>query len=214
MWKLIIIFSALPFVVAGFAANALGLRILLKPATISMELDVFIHKLLLCMQREDIQVVYEKRQLWPKLSVDKLYLPESYRASKRVSHAGLAAQRLGVVLLGEQQPDPVRWRERMLKLGYTLPVFALLVVSFGFLVGKLPTTILLAVIAATLGFVSVMLGLSMGVDREAAYLMVTRLEKLRVLPRLSEEEAVVEAIKAAPWASLMPGAFLKLTLKD
>lgn len=214
MLKLVMILSALPFVAAGFAANAFGFRVLLRPDTISLEVDTLIRKLLARIRRDDIEIVYHKKQLWPNLSSGKLHLPESFKKSKKASHAGRALQLLGVLLLGEQQPEPVRWREKMLKLGYTLPVFTLLVIAFAFLVGKMPSAVLFTIASASLGCTSVMLGLSMGVDRESAHLMVDHLEKLRVLPRLSEEELVVTAIKATPWAALMPGVFLKLTLKD
>lgn len=214
MLKLVMIVSALPFVAAGFAANAFGFRVLLRPDKVSLEVDVLMRKLLAQMQREDIEIIYQKKQLWPNLSSGKLHLPASFKKSKKASHVGRALQLLGVILLGEQQPEPVIWREKMLKLGYTLPVFTLLVIAFAFLVGKMPSAVLFTIASASLGFTSVMLGLSMGVDKEAAHLMVDRVEKLRVLPRLSEEELVVAAIKASPWAALMPGVFLKLTLKD
>ncbi|GAA4585637.1 hypothetical protein GCM10023107_01310 [Actinoplanes octamycinicus] len=102
----------------------------------------------------------------------------------------------------------------MLKLGHTAPHFIILIISFSCLLGKLPLIIGICLLAFSLGLSTVMLWLSMSVEKEAAHLMVSRIEKSRPLPRLTEEEALVSSVQAVPWARLIPGTFLKLVLKD
>lgn len=213
MWRLLIISTLIPFILCGACANLMGLRVLAGCEKLNIDVETLLRKILRQMSRKDIKIQFSKKLSWQNNDEKVVKLPIRYRESRNASDAAQAAISLAMLLLHEKHPSLVRWRMNTIKLGYILPSFSLLIVLFSFIIGKLPAVILLVIIAVVLGFCSVMLWLSMGVEKEAAHLMVSRIEKLRVLSSLRDEESLVTAIKATPWVSLIPGALLKLIAK-
>lgn len=214
MWRFAILITIAPFIVGGIFANIFGLRVLNRSAQLSLTTDEILSKLLRSLDRQDIKVEYSKKAFWDAHMHKSLELPNVYKGSKKASHVANALNHLGVLLLNERHPAPVQWRMKAIKTGYVLPVFVLLITVFSSVVGKLPAMISIAAITASLGACTISLWLSMGVAKEAAHQMASRVEKMRILARLSEEEELVSAIKAGPWASLIPGALFKLIPKN
>lgn len=206
--------SLAPFIVSGIFANILGLRYLLVDRKVSLSVRVYLEKILACSDCGEIEISFIGKRGQLDCGKKRLTLPASYEDSKDAQHHARASIDLGLLLLREQHPAPVDWRLKMVKLGNLLPLFTIMVVIFSCLLGKLLPTIGVAAITFSLGLSSVLLWLSIAVEKEAAHLMVDRVEKLRIIPRLSEEEALVTSIRAVPWARLIPGALLKLILKD
>lgn len=214
MWRFAILISIAPFVVGGIMANIFGLRILNRKSYLSLTVDQILQKILTNINRQDIKLEYTKKTLWDIKVSTPLNLPASFKDSKKASHAASALNHLGMYLLSEKHQATVQWRLKAIKAGYLLPIFVLLITVFSSIVGKLPAMISIAVVSASLGFCTASLWFSLGVAKEAAHQMASRVEKMRILARLSEEEELVSAIKACPWASLIPGALFKLIPKD
>lgn len=215
MWRIIILVSILPFLVSGFFANWFGLRRFHKAGTLNRSVSQNVANLLEKMNRKDMVVSYGRSfMLGSQNSANSITIPSRYKSSYKVKDLGLVLTQLGMVLLSEKHPSPIAWRRSTVKTGYILPAFTLMIVLFSCIIGKLPALIGLAALSASLGISSVLLWLSLAVEKEAAHLMVDRVESLRLFSKLEEEERVVSAIQATPWVSLVPGALLKLMLKD
>ncbi|MFC4994523.1 hypothetical protein [Rubritalea tangerina] len=213
MWKLVILLALAPFVGACICANLFGLKALTQPSKLSCDVDTLLNKILSVMDRTNISIHYVKRQTWPRVNQHTIELPQQYRNSKSSIHHARACLTLSYTLLYQEHQEAIDWRLKTIKTGYLLPLFTLLIVAFSFLIGKLPGIIMIASLTLSLGITSCLLWWSLRVERDAAHHMASRIEKLRVLPRLREEEALTETLKALPWASLIPGVFLKLTTK-
>ena len=214
MWRLLILVSLAPFIAGGLFANIFGLRHLVGDQKISLSVKVFLDKFLATTGREDITIQYKGKRGAINCPGRTLTLPASYETSYHTAHHARASLDLGMLLLHENHSGPIEFRLKMLKLGHLAPLFMTLIVSFSCLLGKLPPIIGISLFAFSLGLSAVMLWLSMPVEKEAAHLMVSRFEKLRLVPRLSEEESLVCSIRAVPWSRLIPGVLLKLVLKD
>ena len=214
MWRLIIIITLAPFLIGGALAHLLGIRVWTANADLSESVDNILNRTLARLNRNDIKLIYGKASPWMSHSNGTIRLPKKYMDSKKSSHVARAMIQLGVHLLHEKHAATVEWRLKTIKVGYVLPAFALLIVTFSFVIGKLPAMIVMATLIGTLGFCSFLLWLSLGVEKEVAHLMVSRIEKLRLMPRLCDEESLVSSILAAPWVSLIPGALLKFIVRD
>lgn len=214
MWRFIILASVLPFILGFIGANLFGLSILKQKNKLSRTTEQLINQFLLILGREDIVVEFVKSPLWAHKLDGKLRIPAKHQHSNRASHTARALVSLGMLLLHEKQPAPISWRLKVIRLGNTLPVFILLITIFGFIVAKIPMLMALAIVSSSLSLCVVMLWLSLSIEKEAALLMVSRVEKLRILPRLREEEDLVEALRATPWVSMIPGTILRFMLRD
>lgn len=209
MWRLLLIGSIAPFLIACLASNLIGAAAHNKKLELNKTVSSLLNHLLQVMGEDDIEVVYVKRPLWTFTPDEILRIPAKLENSCKASDVAHAFTLLGFVLLFRKQPAPIQWRLKMVRLGNVLPLFALLIGVFTFLLAKIPLAAALAALFGSLSLCSVFLWLSISVEKEAAQLMINRVEALRILPRLSEEEKLVAAIKATPWLSLIPGAILK-----
>lgn len=208
MWRLIFLISAIPLIAGGAAAQLLGFRVLRRNFETHLDVDSFLAKLKQAANCDDIKIVYSSK-LWLDSSGAKdgqVVLHQKLKEKKDANSLALAAIQFGLCLLRVEHKATVEWRQKMVKSGYVLPVFVMMVGLFTSLVGKMPAKIALAAIAASFGFVTTMLWLSMPVEKEAASLVIQFIEKHRLFSRIHEEEAVVNAIKATCWASLLPGS--------
>lgn len=179
-------------------------------------IDDLLRALLAKLNRGDIKILYRKTFWWgsSKLTAKELQLPSHYQNSRNVDQHARALIRLSMLLSAENHPQAIQWRMNMVKLGYVIPLFAAVAAIFCTLVGKMPILISLSIISASLGGCTVMLWLSLAVEKQAAEQMADTIEKLRLLPRLREEEALIETMSALPWVTLIPGTLLKIVVKD
>ncbi|MEO1856663.1 MAG: hypothetical protein ABGY95_04770 [Rubritalea sp.] len=213
MWRIFIITSLVPFLAGGVLAHLFGTRVWSTSADLSESVASILSRLLTRLDRDDIKVSFSKVSPWLSCNDGSIYLPKTYLESKSSAHAARAMIQLGMYLLHEKHSSTVDWRLKAIKTGYILPVFVLLVVSFAFIVAKLPAIVVMASLAGSLGLSSILLWLSLAVEKEAAHLMVSRIEKLRLMRRLRDEESLVSSTLAAPWVSLIPGVLLKFIVR-
>ena len=214
MWRLFIITTLAPFLAGGALAHLFGVRVWATNPDLSESVGSILSRLLTRLDRGDIKLSYGKVSPWMNHSEDSIRLPKSYLESKKSSHAARAMVQIGIYLLHEKHAPTVDWRLKAIKTGYILPVFVLLIVAFSFIAAKLPALIVVAALAGSLGLCSTLLWLSLAVEKEAAHLMVSRIEKLRLMRRLRDEESLVSSTLAAPWVSLIPGVLLKFIVRD
>lgn len=159
-------------------------------------------------QSAPLDIVYSDK-LWAgssSIKGNQITISKKIKDNKDANSLARSAIIYGLFLLRENHESTVAWRQKMVKSGYVLPVFVMMVALFTSLVGKLPFKIALAAIAAAFGFTTTMLWFSMPVEKEAGNVVIDLIEKQRLFPRLREEEAVINAIKATCWTSLMPGS--------
>jgi len=213
MWRILIISTLAPFLAGGALAHIFGVRVWATNPELSESVGSIVSRLLARLDRGDIKLSYGKVSPWLNHTEGSIRFPKSYLESKKSSHAARAMIQIGLYLLHEKHATTVDWRLKAIKTGYILPVFVLLIAAFSFVVAKLPAIIAIASIAGSLGISSILLWLSLAVEKEAAHLMVSRIEKLRLMPRLRDEESLVSSTVAAPWVSLIPGVLLKLIVR-
>jgi hypothetical protein len=213
MWRILIISTLVPFLAGGALAHIFGVRVWATNPDLSESVGSILSRLLARLDRADIKLSYGKVSPWVNHTEGSIHFPQSYLESKKSSHAARAMIQIGMYLLHEKHAATVDWRLKAIKTGYILPVFVLLIVAFSFVVAKLPAIIAVASIAGSLGISSILLWLSLAVEKEAAHLMVSRIEKLRLMPRLRDEESLVSSTIAAPWVSLIPGVLLKFIVR-
>lgn len=214
MWRFIILIAIAPILLGSILANLFGFSVLAGTRKLSHSVESLTVRLLKVIDREDIAVEFVKSPVWSHKHDRVLRISSKYQHSEKPAHVARVLIDLGLLLLHEKQPQAVEWRSRMVKLGYLLPVFTLLFAVFTFILAKIIPVVAVSVILGSLSLCSVMLWLSLSIEKEAAQLMVSHVEKLRILPRLSEEEDLVSALRATPWVSLIPGAILKFIQKN
>ncbi|SHJ33222.1 Putative neutral zinc metallopeptidase [Rubritalea squalenifaciens DSM 18772] len=212
MWRLIILVSAIPFIAGGLAAHLLGVRFLKRSMQTHLDVETLMKKLLLLSGHADDVVQYSTKY-WSaasNLNEKQFVLDEKIRTNRDVNSLAHAAIQFGLYSLQREHSATIQWRVKVVKSGYLLPTFVILIALFTSLVGKLPVKIALAAVAASFGFITVMLWLSMPVEREAGKYAAELIEEHRLFARIREEEAVVRAIHATVWTSLIPGVLRKL----
>ena len=214
MWRFIILVSIVPILLGCVLANLFGISVLAGKRKLSHSVESLVLRLLKVMGREDISLEFVKSPLWSHRHDGILRISSKHQHSDNAAHVARALIDLGLLLLHEKQPQAVDWRSKMVKLGSLLPVFTLLFAIFTFMLAKIPAAVAVAVLVGSLSLCTVMLWLSLSIEKEASILMVSYIEKLRILPRLSEEEDLVGALHAMPWVSLIPGVILKFILRN
>ena len=139
-----------------------------------------------------------------------LRLPTEVAQGKSAYAHGQAAMRVGLYLLSLQNPKALGRRRWALRFGHVFPIFTCMVVALAVFV-RMPVGWALAVGLSSLAIASCAQILTVNVERQAAELACVVLEKKRILPRLSDEEAVVAATRAWSWFGVLPGILSRLT---
>ena len=139
-----------------------------------------------------------------------LALPARSAQGTSAADHGLVALRVGLYLMSLRNAAAVARRRWALRFGHVFPVFTLVVCVFALLVGKLPALWVLSIVMASLGLAACLQAFTVATDMQSASLATILLEKKRVLPRLSEEEAVVAATRAWAWRGIVPGLLSRL----
>lgn len=211
LWRLLFIFSTLAVLINCAAAQLLAISRLRKLGETHQSVDDVLRKLLQQLGRDDITIQYSKA-FWiasSQFHPTRLVLPIHYQQSRHASCIGHSLLRLGMLFMHSKHPNPVEWRLKMIQLGYMMPAFVIMGAVFSSLIGRLPVMISLCAVSGSLLIACVSLWLSIGVEQEAARLMVKLVKKYRLLVRVSDEEEVIEGIQAKPWVNLIPGILLK-----
>ena len=137
-------------------------------------------------------------------------LPPIKGSQTTASAHGQTALRVGIALLSERDPKSIARRRWAQRFGQVFPIFTSIVCIFGFAVAKLPALWALSIIIASLGLATCAQILTLSAEIQAAEIACVLIEKKRIYPRLTEEEAVVKATQAWPWRSLIPGILSRL----
>jgi hypothetical protein len=150
--------------------------------------------------------VLEKKRPFLVVGPEKMVLPPALAGSRRareVAEAGLLA---GLVLMARKQDKVVKWRAWAAKFGASFPAFTIIVMAFALVIGRLGGSWVVAVISASLGLSTVLLWLTLPVERAAASLVADLLEETSVVPRRSEGETLATLVRALGWRRIVPGA--------
>jgi len=211
MRRLLILISVIPVIVSLIAAHLMGWRVLNKRIKLALNLGEILEKL------SSYGVSYKsKKKVWSALPLAKdgsAHITEKELESDDSQVVSAELLRVGMAEINKTHPEMIQWRCKVLKFGYFLPPFILLGGTLAVAVKRLPAGWFLAVFAIVLAACTVMLWLSRTVEKEAAIAITNLIERKRILPRLSEEEALVESIKAWTWISVLPGILVSLMAK-
>lgn len=213
MKAFLIFLFAVPIGLGILAANLLGYRRLYQAVDLSDDLETILDRLSTKYGKVDYR--FSKRT-WSGIMVDKdgvAVIDEKFRYS--TSSADVARQliHLGLSGLWEDHEKLIRWRLKCVKLGYIIPPLTLMGVVFATLVGRVPAMWGVVILGGALAGCVAFLWFSRAVEREAASQMATLLERTRILPRISEEENLIDCIYAWTWVSLMPGIAISFLMK-
>ncbi len=215
MRRLLLLVSLLPIIAAFTTAHFLGIRSVRKTGKLSFSMSELLEKLKSSDTEKMISFANPKMQ-WagnPVSKAGEAQISEKLMDSKSTSEIAKELNKIGLALVHRTHAPMVKWRIKVIKAGYYLPPFVALIVVFGALAGRLPMMWAFIAFLGVIGGCCVMLWLSRAVAVEAAESIIFLIEKKRLLPRLREEEELVEAIRAWAWVSLIPGIVIPLMTK-
>lgn len=152
-----------------------------------------------------VELVVKKR---PFLVVGptRLVLPPRLAGSRRardVAEAGLLA---GMVLMARRQAKVVQWRAWAVKFSSAFPAFTLIVMAFALVIGRLGASWVMGITSASLGLTTILLWLTLPVERAAAGVVAEMVEESAVVSRRSEGETLGHLLRALGWRRIIPGA--------
>lgn len=139
-----------------------------------------------------------------------LRLSSELAKSRSAEAHGYAALHVGLYFLRERDPEAIARRRWAIRFGHVFPIFCSVVLVFAILVGRLQPGWMLMLLLAVLALATCVQMLTVGVERKAAAMACVLLEKKRLLPRFSEEEAVLAATEAWSWYGVLPGILSRL----
>ncbi len=151
----------------------------------------------------DIQV---KRRPFLYLGPGYLVLSPQVAESKEVRDVAGAALMAGMVLMARQQDRVVAWRSWAVKFGYAMPGFAMVVMIFAMVVGRVPPSMSIAIVSACLGLSTLLLWSTLTVEKAAAKVVADFLEESALVPRIREAELLTKYLMAHSWKRVVPGA--------
>lgn len=153
----------------------------------------------------DVEIQVKKRPFLP-LGPNLVVIPPKFAGSKEVRDVAGAALLAGMVLMARQQDRVVAWRSWAVKFGYAMPGFAIVVMIFAMVVGRLSPSMSLAIVSASLGLSTILLWSTLTVEKAAAKVVADYLEETPLVPRRNEGELITKYLKAHSWKRIVPGA--------
>lgn len=152
-----------------------------------------------------VQVI-EKKRPFLVVGPDKMYLSPDLGGSRRardVAEAGLLA---GLLLMARKQSSVVRWRTWAAKFSAAFPAFTIIVMAFALIIGRLGGSWVVAIISASFGLATVLLWLTLPVERAAAGIAADLVEETTIVPRRADGESLAAIVRALGWRRIVPGA--------
>ena len=214
MHRILLLFSLLTLLAAVIVRKLNGDRVLygLREIKLNMTAEDLAYKMLSSMSENDVEVKTPTRLLvaTSDLGPQWLTLPIATASGVSANSHGLAALKVGLYLLSLRNPKLIARRRWAVRFGHVFPIFTTMVVIFALIVTRFGGLWGFAVILASCGLAACAQLLSLTAERQAAELAIVVLEKKRILPRLSDEEAVVSATRAHAWRSVIPGVLARL----
>ena len=201
-----------PILGAFLLGHFLGVRVLRKSRKCSRTLE----ELLEFLRGKGIKPeVKYKRVVWSGKMLSSsgvVYLPAKWKTTNNSTLIAQALLRIGFQRLLKNHPEIVRWRLKVLKVGYVLPPFLMLIAVFALVAGRFPSIWVIAIVSLAIAGMCILLWTTRAIESEAARYAEVLTRKTRMLSRASEEDALVEKVKAWTWANFMPGVCLSIAL--
>ena len=217
MHRLLILLSLLILLAAIVLRKVKADRALRKARVkkMGMSAEDLARKMLDSLKHESVKIEVSSRanRVWADADVigkKWLSLPTKVAGNLSAHAHGQAALRVGLYLLALQDPKAMGRRRWALRFGQAFPIFTAMVLVFGIFV-RLPMGWVLAIMMTSLALAACAQILTVYVERQASELACMVLEKKRILPRLSDEEAVLAATQAWSWYGILPGILARLT---
>lgn len=160
-----------------------------------------------------IEVTTRATRVWAGADVigkKWLRIPTQVAGNLSAHAHGQAALRVGLYLLSLHDPKAMGRRRWALRFGQVFPIFTAMVVVFGIFV-RLPMGWAMAIMMTSLALAACAQILTVYVERQASELACVVIERKRILPRLSDEEAVIASTRAWSWYGILPGILSRLT---
>lgn len=205
--KFLLLIGLIPVFVSFFARKVLSDRVLRQSEGDEVSLcgRELVDRILKETGTNGVEVV-EKKRPFMVVGPQQVVLSPSLSASRRardVAEAGLLA---GMVLMARKQDSVVRWRVWAAKFGAAFPAFTMIVMAFALVIGRLGAGWGVGIVAASLGVTTILLWLTLPVERTAAGVVAVLLEESAVVSRRSEGEKLATLVKALGWRRIIPGA--------
>jgi len=214
MHRIPLILSLITLLAAVALRKLNGDRVLhgLRDTKLNTKAEGSARKMLDSVNKEKVEVKTPARRWLASADVGKgwLILPRDVAEGVNAQSHGKAALNVGLYLLSQRDPKAIARRQWAVRFGHVFPIFATMVVIFSMLVARLGGLWGLAIILASCGLAAWAQLLALGAERQAAALAAVVIEKKRIFPRLSDEEAVIAATSAHAWRSIMPGILARL----
>ncbi|NNC90032.1 MAG: hypothetical protein HKN82_16365 [Akkermansiaceae bacterium] len=208
MWKLVLLVSLLPTVVAVIFRKGLCDRVLVKSrAGVTNQTGRELAKSVLRRAKAEEEVsIVEKRRAGVSLQPAELRLSKDLAEGRGVLALGEVALMCGESIVAARQPDLLKWRQWAVRFGWAFPAFTMVVVVFAIVVGKVPAMWGISIVVAALGIASGILLASLTVMREAAGMAARVVEDSAALPRGADREEVAQVCRALAYRRVVPGA--------
>lgn len=213
MKTFLILLSALPIAGALIVANLFGFRRLKKSGELSIDLETILQKLSASYPKLSYQF---KKRTWAGKPLDSqgaALISERYRLTRSSSDIARQLIKLGLSGLWEDYKKLILWRVKCIKLGYILPPLTLVGCVLATVVGRVPAMWTITIVGLVLAGCISLLWTSRGVEKEATAQMSSLIERTRVLHRVSEEEDLIESMRAWTWVAVLPGIAISFLMK-
>jgi len=156
-----------------------------------------------------------KSRVWAGSPVDKqglALIDERYRNSKSSKEISRQLIHLGLSGLWGDHQKLIKWRLKCVRIGYIVPPLSMLGAVLAVVVGRMPAMWAIIIVGVVIAGCICFLWFSRAIEEEAASQMVSLVERTRVLNRLSEEEALVDQIRAWTWVTILPGTAISFLM--
>ncbi|YCM45759.1 zinc metallopeptidase [Verrucomicrobiaceae bacterium 227] len=205
--KFILLAGLIPVILSFLARKFFFERIVKREggAEVSLNGLELAEKVLKKGKAGEVEVTVKKRS-FVKLDPTHLVLSPEQATSRRADHVAEAGLLAGMVLMARQQEKVVGWRTWALKFSWAMPSFTTVVMAFALVTRGLSASWCLGILAGVLGLSTVLLWLTLPVEKAAATTVAEMLEETALIPRRNEAERLVLLVKAMPWRRIIPGA--------
>ena len=214
MHRVLFLFSLISLLAAVVLRKLNGDRVLhkLRDTKLTITAEELANKMLAAVNEGDVEVKTPAR-LWQAaadLGPQWLSLPQEVAKGVSAHSHGIAALKVGLYILSKRKPKLIARRRWAIRFGLVFPIFTTMVTVFALVVTRFGALWALAAILASCGLAAWAQLAALTAEREAAELATVVLEKKRIFPRLSDEEAIVSATRAHAWRSILPGILSRL----
>lgn len=206
-FKIPLLLGIIPVLISFLVRKTLSDRVVKREGGAEMSLNGrdLVERILKKGKAPSVEILV-KRNPFVKLGPDCLLLSPAQAESRNALEVAEAALLAGMVLMARRESRVVGWRTWALKFGWAMPAFTTVVMAFAMVIGRLSPTWAIAVIAATLGLASILLWLTLPVEKEAARVVAEMLEETALIPRREDAERLAKLVRALSWRRVIPGA--------